>query len=204
MKRGKKLLKEIDTKDFDLFQKFYFLFELAFNHSDLEKEEIKYTKKFFTRYYCVDAETLSKWIKIFCPNLVGIYKTKRIFNEEEVAYIFEKLGSLPYKQEALSERKEVMKGIYKDKKWKKSRQYEEFKMELLEKFPNEKIRLNKLPPKIILSVVKEEIEELSEISTLNRDISQEKRVASIFRFLDEYEKISRHSWEVKRRWFVGS
>lgn len=201
MKRDEKFLKDIQGQNFDPFQYFYFIFDLACSISELKNEKIVYSKKFFTNYYCISGETFSKWIKIFCPNLASDYKKKRIFNSEEVAYIFENLGSLPYKHEYLVDRKEAMKAIYGGYKWKKSRQYKEFKLELSNRFPEIDLKLNKLPPKLMFSILKEEKEELDGVNVSGRDISYEKRLNTIYQYIDIYRKMSPHAWEVKRRWF---
>lgn len=201
MKRDEKLLKELELEDFDTFQIMYFIFDISCNSSELEKEEVIYSKKFFTNYYGISGEMLSKWIQIFCPNLAPDYKSKRKFNSEEVEYIFQNLGSLPYKHSSLMDRKEAMKAIYSSYNWKKSRQYKEFSLMLKESFPYIDIKLNKLPPKLMFKILKEELEELDGVDVSERNIGHEKRLYTLFLFLEMYKKMSPHAWEVRRRWF---
>lgn len=201
MRRDEKLLKELKGFNFEPFHLMYMMLDMAFNVQSFEKRKIVYSKQFFTRYYCVDAQTFQKWILVFCPKLSATYKMKRIFNPEEVEYIFDNLGSLPYSLESLVDRKEVMNKIYKDKQWKKSRLYEEFSLQLEESLPDVKIKLNKLPPKLLLGIVKEEMEELSKISVIDRDINYENRLDTIFHFLSKYRNMSAQDWEIRRRWF---
>lgn len=93
-----------------------------------------------------------------------------------------------------------MKKIYKDKQWKKSRLYEEFSLELEETLPNVKIKLNKLPPKVLLGIIKDEIEELSKTAVTKRDINYENRIKTIYDLISKYRNMTTQDWEIRRRW----
>lgn len=201
MRRDEKLWKELEVLNFEPFHWMFMMMDLAFNVQSFENSKIVYSKLFFTHYYCVDAQTFQKWILIFCPDLSASYKKKRIFNPAEVEYIFSKLGSLPYSFESLADRKEVMNTIYKDKNWKKSRLYEEFALQLMDSLPNTKIKLNKLPPKIMFQILQEEIEELSNIAVTERDVQYENRIKTIFEIISNYRNMSIQDWEIRKRWF---
>jgi hypothetical protein len=201
MKRDEKLWKEMKALNFEPLQLMFMIFDLAFNVKSFESSRIVYSKQFFTHYYCIDAHTFEKWIIIFCPDLFPTYKKKRIFNSEEVEYIFKNLGSLPHSLESLVDRKEVMNKIYKDKNWKNSRLYKEFSLQLEEKLPDVKIKLNKLPPKILLGIIKDEIEELSKIADTERDINYENRIKAIYDLISKYRNMTTQDWEIRKRWF---
>lgn len=200
MNREEKYSKEFQKLNVDFGKAMVIISDLlSLSLGKKEHTSINYTKGFFTHYYCIDAETFNKWIMVFCKDLVPGYKNKRKFNNQEVDYIFENLGYIPSKLEKLVDRKAVLTEIYKNTKWKKSRLYAEFSLELQERFPNLNIKLNKLPPKLMFTILKDELEHFDFIAAENRNLDHEYRLYSIFKFFEKYNSFDEQQWEIRKR-----
>jgi hypothetical protein len=192
--------KELRSMDLDLPVQFALIWDLLVAANDIKENDIVYSKSYFTRYYCVDLATFNKWIRIFCPDLwSNKYGKKRIFNPEEADYIFSHLGRVTFKKMPPQARKELMKEIYKDSSWKKSRLYEEMALDLEDRFPNQNIRLNKFPPKFIFSVLKEELEDFDDTIPEKQDEFIRSRIHVFQTVLSKYHQLTDLKAEVYRR-----
>ena len=181
---------------------FLFVGDFLARIDETNQEDIIYSKSDFARYYCIDLETFHKWIRAFCPEVWNDrYRQKRKFTNDEANYIFEKLGRVNFKSMPPQSRKELMDEIYKDKSWKKSRRYEEIYLDFEERFPDEVIKINKLPPKLVFQILKEELDGFDDAITNPQDEFFRKRIHVIQSVVSKYQQLSDHRAEVYRRLF---
>lgn len=189
-----------EKKGLDVVQMIIYLFELM-SRKDLKKnEKITYSKKFFTRYYFVNAETFNKWIELFYPELYSDnFKTKRNFTDEEANLIFAKLGTLSNDELLPATRKELISKLPDTGKWKKSKNYKSIQV-VLDEQSNQYDHLNKLPPILIKKILFEEtFDPKYQVNT--RDLKLEKDVQSIILFMEYYfPNYTEWQWTIRRRW----
>lgn len=165
------------------------------------QDDIVHSKSFFAFYYCIDLDTFHKWIRVYCPEIWNdYYHQKRKFTNDEANYIFEKLGRVNFKNMPPQSRKELMNEIYKDKSWKDSRRYQEMCFELKDRFPQKDIKFNKIPPKIIFEILKEEIEKFDGVVTKGQDELFKARIHVFQSVFSKYQRLSDHKEEVYRRY----
>lgn len=197
-----KIMKEMRSLNLDLVFQFALIFDLLAATDVTAEEDVIYSKSFFSRYYCIDLDTLHKWIKYFCPEIWNSgYKQKRKFTTEEANYIFSHLGKVAFKKMPPKDRKELMDEIYKDTSWKKSKKYEEIHEELEGRFPDEQIKLNKLPPKLVLQILKEEFNGYDDTITKMEDEFFKKRIHIFQSVVSKYQQLSDPKKEVYKRYF---
>ena len=165
------------------------------------EEDIVYSKAYFARYYCIDLETFHKWIRLFCPEIWSSdYKKKRKFTKAEADHILGQLGRVSFKKIPPQDRNELMQEIYRDKSWKKSRCYEELALELENRFPNESLKLNKIPPKLTFQIMKEELEGYDDTIPYKHDEFFRSRVHILQSVLTKYQQLRDQKAEVYRRY----
>ena len=193
--------KELQKMNLDFASSCMMIWELLSAVEDTKIEVVEYSKSYFARYYCVDLDTFHRWIQVFCPELWGNqYKTKRKFTIKEADYIFDKLGKLNFKQMPPQDRKELMNAIYKDTSWKKSRRYEEICLELEDRFPNENVKLNKIPPFLAYEILKEENPDFKSDIPSKLDEFFRQRIHVIQSIFPKYQQLTDHKVEVYRRY----
>lgn len=181
----------------DLADFLWFIFSMPDDSGQNAKRIEKYSKKFFVTYYGVDAETLAKWIQIFCPEFYDEYKRKRNFSNEEADIIFSTLGSFPSELEHLTNRSNMTKLLFSHNSWKKSRRYQELALDLEERIPG--MRLNKLPPKIIFEILAEEIEG-NDFDPSIRNEWQEVRIFNVLKSIADTKHVSEKDKAIRKRW----
>ena len=197
----KRIVKELESIDLNSPTLLFMLFDLIDATSKVSFERIDYSKSYFSRYYCVDLDTFHKWIRVFCPDLWdNEYKRKRKFTRDEANYILEKLGRLSFDKIPPQHRKDLMIEIYKNKSWKKSRQYEEICLELDGRFPDESLKLNKLPPIIMFRILEEEIENYNKTITSNDEWFYRDQIHVFQTVLSKYKRVTMDKEEVYRRY----
>lgn len=198
-----KIVKELGS--LDLVLQFALFCELLDASDRVMQEDIVYSKSYFSRYYCVDLETFNKWIQVFCPELwADNYNRKRKFTIAEANFIFESLGRITAKKMPPQDRKELMAEIYKDKAWKKSKRYDEISLDLEDRFPDCTIKLNKLPPKLVFQILKEELEEYDETIPGKKEEYFRTRVHVFQSVFSKFTQLSEHKAEVYRRYIRRS
>lgn len=193
--------KELEKMNLDFSSSCMIIWELLSSVEDTKMEAIEYSKGYFSRYYCIDLDTFHKWIRVFCPELWDDqYKNKRKFSEKEADYIFSKLGKLHFKKMSPQDRKELMNEIYKDTSWKKSKRYNEIRLELKDRFQDESIKLNKLPPKLVFEILKEENPDFESDIPSKLDEFFRQRIYIFQSILPKYQQLTDHKAEVYRRY----
>ncbi len=189
----------VEQKKLDTMQILIYIFELM-SKKDLEKiKKIEYSKKFFTRYYLIDAETFNKWIEHFCPVLnTTDFKKKRKFTDEEAGLIFEKLGTLRNDEILPSTRKELIPNILHHSPGKKTKNYEAISIVFDEKYDYK--GFNKLPPFVMKQILFEETLDAKYLEN-TRDLNLEKEVLYTIRFFEYYfPKYTDWEWKIRKRW----
>lgn len=203
---SERIAKEFQSMGLDCVTLLFMILDLIDASSKTTSSKIKYSKSYFSRYYGVDLETFHKWIKVFCPDLWNEdYKKKRRFTDDEAKYIIENLGSLSFDKIPSQYRKELMDKLYEDKSWRKSRRYHELCFELEDFFPNEHIKLNKLPPKLIFGILEDEPKQYDKNISDDDDKFYRSQIFVFQSVLPKYQTLSTHKKEVYRRllrrWF---
>ncbi len=180
-----------------------FFFEVFNKVSEIPHEPAKYSKSYFANYYGVDLTTFNKWVQLLCLKIwKDNYKSKRIFSKEEAETLFSSLGEIKMNGLPPIYHYQLMELLFKGRDWKKSHCYEKLSIMYRINNSNKELKLNKLPPKLILEVLKE-FENSDEISDEN---SNSKRVSRgrwhpLNSLLSKYERLTDHELEVKRRYF---
>lgn len=185
----------------DIGKMLIYIFELMCRKDHKMPDDVEYSKKFFTRYYFIDAATFNKWIKRYCPELHSKdFKKKRKFTYEEAKLIFEKLGTISSNQILPSTRKELFKEILPAPRGKKSKNYEAISVVFDERIREHK-EFNKLPPIVIKQILFEETLE-KKYGENNRDLKLEKEVLLLTQFFEYYfPKYTEKQWNIRKRWF---
>lgn len=197
-----RFLKKYESIDLDFSSLLFFIVELVIASSEVKSTDINYSKSYFSAYYGIDLETFHKWIRVFCPDLWdNEYKRKRKFSLAEANYIFENLGRLSFDKLTPQSRKELMNEIYKGLPWKKSKCYRNIQLDLEDRFPEEGVKLNKMPPKFIFEILAEEKEEFDKNISSDKTEFYESQIQVLYRILTKYSNISDHKKEVHRRYF---
>lgn len=187
-------------KELDVLQMLIYLFELM-SKKDLEKvKEVEYSKKFFTKYYLIDAETFNKWMEHFCPELYTVdFKKKRKFTQDEADLIFKRLGTIRNDEILPSSRKELIQNILHDSSDKKSKNYETINEVFDEKIGEYK-GFNKLPPIVIKQILFEETRDINYLDNI-RDLKLEREILMTIKFFEYYfPKYTDWEWEIRKRW----
>lgn len=198
---SKKIASDLKSMNLEVWLSVMMVCEMLTLNDDAQKAEIQYSKKYFTSYYCITGETLNKWVRIFCPNLwKDDYRTKRNLTDEEANYIFESLGRVTFHNMPPQTRKELMKEIYSEVKWKKSKKYNELQGEISDLFEMKQIRLHKIPPKYIRLILAEEIENYQSDISSDEGLSHQVKVFKFTSICAKYSNLSEHQIEVRRRY----
>lgn len=198
--RIKKFEKQWKKLDLDLPMICFFVWDMIEASDRSNRVEIIYNKQFFADYYCVDIDTFHKWIRAFCPKLWNeAYKKKRMFSQDEVSYIYERLGKETFKNIRPRNRKQLMDYIFKDRNWKKSRRYQELAFELEDYFPSG-IQINNLPPKLVFEILTEEIEDFRDESDEERIAYYERQNYKLSKIFLKYQIMTEHEKNVRLRW----
>ncbi|MGV3613265.1 MAG: hypothetical protein ACO1N0_20065 [Fluviicola sp.] len=178
-----------------------FICDMINEVGDPNNQKRLYTKEYFATYYQVDLDTLHKWIKIFCPELWNNrYSKRRKFTFEEAEYIYTRLGMYTFRETLPRNHREVSDFIYSDLNWKSSRKYHELKLELENRFPNYRIQLNILPPKLVSEILSEYMDNYTR-NINQKDISfYEQRVNKMHHLLTKHGAMSERQKEIKIRW----
>ncbi|MEX1190434.1 MAG: hypothetical protein WEA99_00580 [Brumimicrobium sp.] len=197
----KRILKEFESIDLDFSTFLFLIFDLVVASSEVRPTDINHSKSYFARYYGIDLETFHKWIRIFCPDLWNEeYKRKRKFSKEEANYILEKLGHLSFDKIPPQDHKALMNEIYKGTQWKKSRRYQEIALELEDRFPNESIKINKIPPKIIFEILEEEKEGYNSEVSVSEAEHYGSQIQALYTVLLKYNEMTSHQKAVLKRY----
>lgn len=190
----------LELKPYGLGMYFMVFIELLEAFDKTTKESVVYSKSYFSRYYGISLETFNKWIMVFCPDIwEQNYKGIKKFTNQQAEDIFEVLGMINSKKFPPSFHCDLMKELYKGKGWEKSRCYQEFYFELDKRLPNNTIKLNKIPPKLAIQIIKEAGN--SDL-TFNDDQDEffKLRMHALHTVISKYKSLNEHQFEVRRRW----
>ncbi len=193
-------MKELGSLNLDFATSVCFFFETLYASEQAKASDIGYSKGYFSSYYCVDLETFNKWVRVFCPEVWdNNYKKKRKFTQEEARCLFENLGRVTYRKMPPQSRKDLLKELYQDKSLKKSQGYKEISLDLKGRYPDQGMRLNKLPPKIVVEILTEEIENYQNHITEEVDERFRAKIHAVQNTLLKYQRFTDYDREVCRR-----
>jgi len=183
-------------------EQFLYMCDFLFSIDTYERTELKYTKEYFALYYGVDLNTFHKWVEIFCPELWSNgYKKRRKFSIKEAHYIYSCLGKYSSKEKIPRNHKEIMDFIYSETNWKKSKKYQQIKMDFEDRFSDLPIQLNILPPKLVTEILSEEIHNYKKKSEGQHFDFYEQRVNKLHLLITKYGSMTEREKEIKLRWF---
>jgi hypothetical protein len=194
-----------ELKPYGLGMYFMVFIELLEAFDKTTKESVVYSKSYFSRYYGISLETFNKWIMVFCPDIwEQNYKGIKKFTNQQAEDIFDKLGMVNSKKFPPSFHNDLMKEIYKKKKWKKSKCYYELSLDISNSFPGKEFNLNRIPPKLAIQII---IEAGNSDLTFNDDQDEffKLRMHALHTVFSKYKSLNEHQFEVRmrylRRWF---
>lgn len=197
----KKIMKLFEKQNFDWAEMILLICDADEIKNPKTEVKIVYNKQHFADYYGVDKETFNKWIPIFCPNLWdGKYKSKRKFSDIEVIYIYKCLGRYSKNQDLPRNHKEISDLIHYEKKWKKSRKYQEFALELENKFPNEKIDFQVFPPSFVREILEEMIENFETDCSDELGSKFDRNLTNLKLLLKKHGAMSEREKYIRLRW----
>jgi hypothetical protein len=113
-------------------------------YKDLYDPSVKYTKKYFAKYYRVDIDTFNKWLNLYCPELN--VKKEIGFNEIEWKQILDKIGTCDLYHFKARNKKDLSNLFALNPEWKKSKKYAELKIAMEDFFSIEEQAFNKFTP----------------------------------------------------------